>query len=254
MTGALHAQVAAVTLPVLSRTNGERHDGFLRKSGTLRLLRECPVFQGLDDSRLEDLAARSHVQQVGRRVTLSDAGTKGPGLGIVRSGALKVCSQPRDSRELILALLEPGEFFGEFSALPIPPGGVRVVSLRLSEILMVPADVLHELVLQDAGVRLACLRSAAQRLRQAQDALQRLAHENVHGRIEATLRQLADEYGEPREGGVLIRRRPSQQLLAGLSGTTRETVSRVLRDLESQGTIRCDGRKVLLCAESGDVR
>ena len=248
MTGALRANGAAVTLPVRSRIDRDRHDGFLRKSGTLRLLRDCSLFQSLDEDQLADLAESSYVQQAGGRTTLSGPQIKGPGLCIVRSGALKVCSQPRAGRELILALLEPGDFFGEFSALATPPGTIRVVALRISEILVVPAEVFHELVLHHAGVRLACLQSAALRVRQSQAALRRLTHENVHGRIEGTLRQLAAEDGLPQVEGVLIPRRPSHVLLAGLSGTTRETVSRVLRDLEARGVIRCDGRRVLLLA------
>ncbi len=86
----------------------------------------------------------------------------------------------------------------------------------------------------------------ARRIRQAEDTLRRLTLENVHGRVEDTLRQLAAKGGESHPDGVLIRRRPSQVLLAGLAGSTRETVSRVLRDLEARRVIACDGRQVLL--------
>jgi CRP/FNR family transcriptional regulator, cyclic AMP receptor protein len=253
MTGALRANEAAVTLPVRSRVDRERHNGFLRKGGTLRLLRDCFLLQSLDDDQIQDLAAHSHVRQVGARATLSDPGEPEPGLCIVRRGALKVCSPSRSGRELILDLLEPDDFIGEFSALETPPGAVRVIALRRSELLIIPGSVFQQLVLHDAGVRLACLHSAVRRVRQAEAALQRLAYENVHGRVEGTLRQLAVEEGVSQADGVLLRRRPSQGLLAGLCGTTRETVSRVLRDLETRGVLKCDGRRVLLLAIPGGL-
>lgn len=254
MTGALRASVAAVRVPERRLPGRDRHSGFLRKSGTLPLLQQCPLFHGLDEQQLEDLAAGSHVMQLRGRAHLSGDGGDSPGLCIVRRGALKVCSDQQGGRELILSLLGPGDFIGELAALSgaaevIP----RVVALRVSELVVIPAELFQQLVLHDSGVRMACLQSAAQRLRRAQRALRRLAHEGVHARIEDTLRQLAEEQGEPHAGpnagpngqGMRLACRPSQALLAGLAGTTRETVSRVLRDLEQAGVLRCEGRQVI---------
>jgi CRP-like cAMP-binding protein len=230
-----------------AQANGrDHHNGFLRKSGTLRVLRDCPLFETLAETVIEDLAAHARMLQVRGRSVLSGSGERGPGLCILRQGAMKVCSPQRQNREVILALLEPGDFFGEFSGMEAPPGRFRVVALRRCELLVIPASVFGELLLRESGVRLACLQAVARRIRQAEDTLRRLTLENVHGRVEDTLRQLAAKGGESHPDGVLIRRRPSQVLLAGLAGSTRETVSRVLRDLEARRVIACDGRQVLL--------
>jgi CRP/FNR family cyclic AMP-dependent transcriptional regulator len=246
MTGVIRAHEAAAMLPVQPEADRGRRDGFLRRRGLIRTLRDCPLFASLDDEALTDLAAAAEVRSVRGRTEISAPDEKGPGLCIVRSGALKVCSAPRDGRDVILSLLEPGDFFGEYSGLRAPPGRLRVVALRRSEVAVIPRQVFSRWVDREPAVLMACLQATARRVRQAETALRRLALLSVHDRVEDTLRQMADEEGEPHPAGRLIRRRPSQSLLAGLAGSTRETVSRALRDLEERGVIACDGRRVLV--------
>ncbi|MCH2349708.1 MAG: Crp/Fnr family transcriptional regulator, partial [Candidatus Poseidoniales archaeon] len=65
-----------------------------------------------------------------------------------------------------------------------------------------------------------------------------------------TLLQLADEQGEEHSEGLHIPNRPTHQQLANMSGTTRETVSRVLKRLEAQGYIVCKGRTITILREA----
>jgi CRP/FNR family transcriptional regulator, cyclic AMP receptor protein len=60
------------------------------------------------------------------------------------------------------------------------------------------------------------------------------------------LLQLAEEQGTPTEDGILIKNRPTHQDLANMSGTTRETVSRVLKRLETQGYIIPKSKDLLI--------
>lgn len=246
MSDAIRAQGVAVTLSDQPMAVRERHAGFLRKSGLRRLLRSCSLFQHLPDERLDELAASSRVQALRSRQTLSDPGDKGPGVCLVKNGALKVISTPRHGREVIHSLLEAGDLFGEFSALSLPPGPLHVLALRRSEILILPADEFRQLLLHDTGVRKAALRLTVTRIRQAERALRRMALLAVHDRVEDILRQIGEERGRPHDDGTEIRRRPSQSALAGLAGSTRETVSRALKDLEERRVITCTGRRVVV--------
>ena len=76
-----------------------------------------------------------------------------------------------------------------------------------------------------------------------------LALLDVTSRISETLLQLAAEQGTGTADGVAIESRPTHQELANMSGTTRETVSRVLKRLEGQGYIICSGRRITILRE-----
>jgi len=87
------------------------------------------------------------------------------------------------------------------------------------------------------------------RLRKTDRQIEGLALLDVTSRISETLLQLATEGGVETDAGILIKERPTHQDLANMSGTTRETVSRVLKRLEAQGYIASKGRSLTILRE-----
>ena len=242
------ARVSAAAV-LATRSNGrDRSNRFGRHDRLTSCLAACPLFASLDEVALRKLARQTQLQRYRGRCVASAAGAKGDGLSLVCSGSFKVCSPESHGRQAILALLGPGDFFGELCTLSSPPGRVSVVALRHSEVATVPRAVFAALLEDHPAAMAALLTAAAGRVRSAEATRRRLAMEDVPGRVADTLRQLAAADGEPHEEGVVIRRRPSQALLAGLAGSTRETVSRVHKDLEARRLIECDGRRVLVRA------
>ena len=69
---------------------------------------------------------------------------------------------------------------------------------------------------------------------------------DVYARVARTIRELAHKQGEPADGGLLIRERPTQQEIAGLIGTSRETVSRALNDFTRRGLLEMQGKQILV--------
>ncbi|OLC71434.1 MAG: hypothetical protein AUH83_15940 [Deltaproteobacteria bacterium 13_1_40CM_4_68_19] len=73
-----------------------------------------------------------------------------------------------------------------------------------------------------------------------------LALLDVYARVARIIRDLAQKQGEPVDGGLLIKERPTQQEIAGLIGTSRETVSRALNDFTRRGLLEMQGKKILV--------
>ena len=96
------------------------------------------------------------------------------------------------------------------------------------------------------------LKVLAQRLRRSNELVNNLALHDVTSRLTRTLLALADERGEHREEGILIRRRPTQQDLANMVGTCRETVSRALSAMARKGLVVSRGRSLLLTRDLVD--
>jgi CRP/FNR family transcriptional regulator/CRP/FNR family cyclic AMP-dependent transcriptional regulator len=115
-----------------------------------------------------------------------------------------------------------------------------------TELLMIRrADFLH-LIQKSPQIAIKLLAVLAGRLRKTDRKIEGLALSDVTGRITQTLLQLAEEHGKPTSDGVLIPNRPTHQELANMSGTTRETVSRILKRLENQGYICHKGKDLLV--------
>jgi CRP-like cAMP-binding protein len=76
-----------------------------------------------------------------------------------------------------------------------------------------------------------------------------LALLDVHHRVAKTLLRMAEDGGQKSPEGILIRKRPTHQQLANMAGTTRETVTRTLKQLQDEGYIRISGRQIFILAD-----
>jgi CRP/FNR family transcriptional regulator/CRP/FNR family cyclic AMP-dependent transcriptional regulator len=174
----------------------------------------------------------------------------GDSLFIIFRGQVKVSIINEDGREVILAMLGPGDFFGEMSLLDGKPRSANVIATEETELLtLFRSDFLH-LVERLPEVAVKVIAALTARLRKADRKIESLALMDVSGRVATVLLQIAEESGTVTPRGVAIRSRPTQQELANMAGTSRETVSRVLKRLEEQGYIATQGREIVILREA----
>ena len=212
-------------------------------------LRKVPLFSGLSDEELEALASLtvSRTYAKGQMIILAD--DAGDTFFIIRKGQVKVSIVHQDGREVIFSLLGSGKVFGELSLLDGKPRSANVVALKDSELVSLRRTDFLNLLHDNPQVATALLAELASRLRRTDEKIEGLALLDVTSRISRTLLQLAVDQGEESESGVLIGNRPTHQQLANMSGTTRETVTRVLKRLEDQGYLSSSGRSILIKRE-----
>lgn len=210
------------------------------------LLKNVPLLSELQDAELEALAEVAVVRRVPQDAIILLAEEEGDTLFVIVKGRVKVTVMSEDGREVILSILKDGDIFGEMSLLDGKPRSASVIATDETELIMLRrSDFLSRLERypQMASKMLATL---ASRLRRTNRQVESLALLNVYGRIAGTLLQLADDQGVKTDQGIIIPERPIHQEIANMAGTTRETVSRVLNDLERRGYIVRDGRKIVI--------
>lgn len=143
---------------------------------------------------------------------------------LVRSGALWESLVLADGRELALGVLGPGELVGE------PEGTAAASTVRtLRATRIAPVDPERAADLFAARARRTAVVAAE------------LVWSDVPSRLRARLRDLAARFGRPVPGGTAIELRLTQDRLALLCGSTRETVNRALRSLIAGGELRTAG-------------
>jgi len=170
----------------------------------------------------------------------------GDSMFVIASGKVKVVLYGQTGREIILSMLKGGDFFGEMSLFDRQPRSANVVAVSETQLLALDRDAFHKHLLANPSTALAILAEMSRRLRHADEVIGNLALLDVYARVARVLRELALKQGEQVEGGILIRERPTQQEIAGLVGTSRETVSRALSEFTKRGLLEVEGKKVLV--------
>ena len=213
------------------------------------LLNNVPLFEELEGKDLDAIAKVAISRSYSKGSIIILAEEEGDTLFIISQGQVKVSIVSEDGREAILALLGEGAVFGELSLLDGKPRSANVVATEATNLYMVRRSDFLQLVYKVPQIAVGLLAELASRLRKTDRKIEGLALLDVTSRISETLLQLADEQGEEQKTGIILRNRPSHQQLANMAGTTRETVSRVLKRLESQGYITTRGRSIVILRE-----
>ncbi len=215
----------------------------------LDFLRNVSLFESLDQQELEALSEVTFTRTFSKDNVIILAEEEGDTLFILKKGQVKVSIVSEEGREVILSLLGPGSVFGELSLLDGKPRSANVVATEETDLLMLRRADFLQLIYKTPQIATALLAELATRMRKTDRQIEGLALLDVTSRISDTLLQLATEQGAETADGVTIESRPTHQELANMSGTTRETVSRVLKRLEGQGYINRNGRKITILRE-----
>jgi len=215
-------------------------------SKTTELLANVSIFKGLTPDILGRIALSLRPMTFTRDALIVGQDDHGDALYIIESGRVKVVLYGDSGREMILTIFRAGDFFGEMSLLDGQPRSANVIAVEDSRVLMLSReDFVHQLE-QSPSTALNILAEMSRRLRRADDIIGNLALLDVYGRLAHVLIDLARREGVSTDEGTLIRERPTQQDLASMIGTSRETVSRVLSEFQRRGFVSMQGKSLLL--------
>ncbi|MBW8888979.1 MAG: Crp/Fnr family transcriptional regulator [Fibrobacteres bacterium] len=219
------------------------------------LLRGVDLFSALDDAQVDTLASMIIEKgfKKGEIILMEDDDTS-QSLFIIAKGEVKVVLTAEDGREAILASLKEGDFFGEMSLLDGEPRSATVRAVEDSRLLTIRREDFLSALRKQPDLALTLLGEMSKRLRRSNRQISSLALMRVYGRVAATLLQLMEERGmrtKSKDGQsiIVVKDRPTQQFIADMSGTTRETVSRVLNYFQKKGYIVLDGKDLLILQE-----
>jgi len=212
----------------------------------IAFLQSLPLFRGLSSDALHRLAAESRHRRFRAGEVIFYQAEPGSTCHIVVRGRVRVLLVGEDGRELAVRILGPGEIVGEMALLEDLPRSASVEALEETETLELHRDVLLFALRTSPALALSLLRDLSARLRYVTEQAEGLASLTVADRLMRQLRQLAEWSGTPVPGGVRIVPPMTQQELAALIGTSRESVNRALVRLRRQGKLRLDGGWIVL--------
>ncbi|MBN2089375.1 Crp/Fnr family transcriptional regulator [candidate division KSB1 bacterium] len=210
----------------------------------LQLLKKVPIFTALKENQLTHIVKYCVTKKYAKDQLILVEEEAGKTLFIIYKGRVKVTRTSDDGREVILSILESGDFFGEMSILDGKARSASVTALEDSELLLLRRGDFLQLLEDFPQIAIALLKELASRLRKSDSQIKSLSLQDALGRVSSTLILLAEEIGKMKDDSVLIPKIPLQQDLANMAGTSRETISRVFKSLEEDGYIVRQGRKL----------
>jgi CRP/FNR family cyclic AMP-dependent transcriptional regulator len=211
-------------------------------------LARVSLFAGLPVEELDLLAARLRRRRYARGEVVFLQGDPGTNFCIVETGRVKLGFTSPEGREVLLDLVGPAGVFGEMALLDGEPRSADAVAVEPSELLLLQRDDFVGFLLERPRVMLQLIAMLSRRLRRDAQLMQDSAFLDVPARLARTLLRLGEK---ETPGGERITPRLTQSDLAGLVGTTRETLNLWLGFFERQGLIRRDKGKIVLLQPDG---
>ncbi len=208
--------------------------------------RSSSLFAGLTERERGPLLAALRRRRYRRDEVLFHQGDPGDTLHLVRRGQLKILITSEGGEEAVLTIAGPGDTIGELTLLD---GGVRsatVVALEEVETLTLNRADFLDVLRRSPAVVETLFTVLAGTIRRLTDDVADLLFLDVRGRLAKKLLDLAGGYGEQTDGALEIGISLTQTELAGMVGSTRPRVNKLLGFFEDDGAIARRGRRIAI--------
>ena len=204
-----------------------------------KILATIPYFATLDTAILETIAQATTQQNYNSGQIVFLEGEACTGLYIVQEGWLKAVKLSSAGREQTLRFIGPGDTFSEISVLTVAPNNpATVIALEPSSVLIVPREMMLQLLDEHTGLARVIIQNLASRVMHLASLVEDLSLRSVEARLARVLLENASE-------GVLHRRRwATQSEMAARLGTVPDVLSRVLRSMVEEDIIQIERREI----------
>lgn len=207
-------------------------------------LKNIPVFATLEDKVLSEIAKLGSKKNFNKDSVILFQNQSDSALIIVLSGKLRLTKMSNEGNEVTLDILKESDFWGDTAILDGKPPSVNIVAEENSEVYIITRTDLMNLFKSKPEYSIAVLNDLTKQLRASSLKIKSLSLKAAEGKVASVLIQLVDEYGIVKEGAIEIERLPTQQELANMAGTSRETISRTIHSFSKKGLIEIEGQKL----------
>ena len=218
------------------------------KINAIDLFKNVSIFHDLQESELLELTSVVQTLRLKKDTLVFRQHDQGDSLYVVAEGRVKVTIQTEESdREMILTIFKIGDFFGEMSLIDGQPRSATVETMEKPVLLQLRRTDFIAHLKKHPMTSLNIIAEMSARLRRSSEIISNLGLLDVYSRLARVLIEMAKTDGiEQEDTTILIPKRPTQQDLASMIGTSRETVSRVLSEFQRRGLLTTEGKSILL--------
>jgi len=217
-----------------------------RSREALESLRRIPLFAQVSEGDLEFLASYLIERRFPRNTTIVEEGLPGDYMYVLREGRVKVTKLADEGREKILGFIDEGGFFGEMALIDRAPRVASVKTLKPVRLLALSRNDFLSVLRKSPDLAMGVIQELTRRLREVDEQASSLSFQRVKERAKGVFQRLAREPAEA-EGRSTTPALTHQQI-ADMIGTSRETVTRVVKELKQDGWLQQEGKRYLVPA------
>jgi CRP/FNR family cyclic AMP-dependent transcriptional regulator len=205
-------------------------------------LKQVPYFCDVSEETLQALASKAHVRTFPKNAVVITEGDQAGPLYVILSGKARVFLSNAAGKEITLSIQTPGSYFGELSLLDDDPRSTSVMTLEKTVCGLIAKDDFKSWLAARPDAAASVIKGLTRRVRALTESTRSLALFDVYGRLSRLLYELAEDV----DGCPTVVERPSHQDIASRIGSSREMVSKIMKDLVSGGYVMNAGKALLI--------
>lgn len=205
------------------------------------MLDQVPLFAGLDAEELATIEQHAVKKRYRKNTVIIERGDEANTLFVLVEGSVKTYVADDSGREIVLNELGPGTQLGELALLADIPRTASVMTVEESVLLVLTKRSFMQCLADHPNIAFNLIRLLVQRTRELTETVSELALSDVYGRVVKLLTEAASS-----EEGREITRPFTHQQIADRVGSSREMVSKILKDLRVGGYLEADGKRFVL--------
>jgi len=200
-------------------------------------LKDIELFEDLDDSSLKDILTVCKISHYEKDNIILFEEDLGNLLFFIVNGKVKISRINEAGKEIILSIIEETDYFGEMSILDGEARSANAVALSDTTVFTINKLNFFSILQKYPKIAINLLKTLTTRLRKADKLIESLSLNNAEHRICNTILTIAENMGTYNNKKVTIEKMPNQEIIANMSGTSRETVSRMFSKLKMENLI-----------------
>ena len=195
------------------------------------MTQEGDIFPELTPEEVEFIASKGTVRQFARNTVVISEGDSSDYMYVILKGKVMVYVSNQQGKDAVLNIQNEGEYFGELAMIDHQPRSASVKTVGPAELAFISKTDFETCLLEMPELAVRFLSAVTQRVRYLTDVVKNIALNDVWGRVIHTLNHLSHE----EEGKCKIDVRLTHQDIANMVGSSREMVSRIMKELQVNG-------------------
>jgi CRP-like cAMP-binding protein len=209
-------------------------------------VRNCSLFQRLSEPQLTALERRAWIRKFPKGSSIYLPSDIADRAFLLAEGRVRICSATPEGKQSILAFIEPGELFGELAIVESAEREERAEAVNHCTVIMLLGDDLRAVMEDSPHLALGVTKLIGLRRKRVERRLRSLLFRSNRERLSHLLIELCEQYGQQSGLGVELGIKLSHQDLASIIGATRETVTTLLGDMQSEGLLQIKRQRLLV--------
>lgn len=203
-------------------------------------LKNARLFSGVSKRGIAALSGGAVYNRYRGGTVIFSEGEEGSSLHIIAKGTVKIVKHTKEGRSKTLAILKECDSFGEMAILTKEARSATVEALTDADTVSIAKEFFEEAIMKEPSISLEIIKTLSERLARADRDIKNLALGSAKGRIACVITDFKEAMNSVKF---------THQDIAELAGLTRETTTRILKQMEEEKLIRFEKKKIKISDE-----